>query len=233
MLLNHQIRDEGSYVSNPSVRRTVRDHGSQYEAREIAPATVPTDLPMDSTSDQTPDAVFEQLSTINDILIHADQAAYQWNVSQDQFHWARDTRKVLKLPDELSIKNHTDLLRHIGKKSAKDRLEAIKTAIDAADQPSSYIIAYQFYPDPWDHENYLWIEERGYSLNNQNDQSLITRGVLRVFTEHKKALDELKFQADRDEITCQLNRPQLLREIETALPVHGKENPHQYFYSPP
>ena len=204
-------------MSNPSVRRTVRDHGSQYEASEIAPATSPAHLPMDDTSDQNSDAVCDKLTTIKDILVHADQAAYQWNVSLDQIHWASDTRKVLKLPDEFSIKNHTDLLRHIGKKSAKERLEAIKIAIDAAKQPSSYTVAYKFFPDPWDHENYLWIEERGYSLDNQNDQSLITRGVLRVFTEHKNALDDLRYWANRDEITCQLNRPQLLREIETAL----------------
>ena len=202
-------------MTNSSGRRAVRDNQSIEEDPHFA-----EELNCSVASEQIPEdaeKVAEELNSDGNILLHADEVAYQWNVRADSIIWGKHQKNTLNIPHEFSISTHADLLRHIGRKTAQTRIAVIKEAIELEEQSNSYAISYQFCPDPWDHDNYIWIEERGYSFIDNESGALIARGVMRVVTEHKEELESLKYWSTRDEVTCQLNRPQLIREIERAL----------------
>ena len=157
------------------------------------------------------------LAATDDILAIANEVTYQWNIGSDSIVWCAHAKAVLQIPAEFSITTHNDFLRHIGRENAYARIAAIKAATDTNAQPAKYTISYQFCPDPWDHDIYHWIDEHGYTYIDDKTGELVARGLMRLATDTRAELDNLTFWATRDEVTSQLNRPQLIREIKQAI----------------
>lgn len=169
-------------------------------------------------------------SLIDDILTHIGEVFYQWDVNSGKFTWGNDVRAILNLPRDMTINTHEDLLRHIGPKNAFERAKAIKETIAACTtEIAPFSVTYKFHPDPWDHENHIWIEERGYGFLSEQSNTLATRGILRIVTEHQKRLEDLKFRATHDQLTGQLNRFQLLEKMEVTISSSIKSNTPSVF----
>ena len=204
-------------MSNPSGRRRVRDHIPAEDLPEYT-ASLPSQIELKDAGWVAGGGASARLELIDDILARAGQAFYQWDVKSDNFTWGNDVRSILNLVRDLTIESHEDLLRHIGPEGAFKRARAIQDSVAACRTESApFSVVYKFRPDPWDHENYIWIEERGCAFVNAENNALATRGILRIVTDQQRHLQDLKFRATHDQLTGQLNRSQLIEEMEATI----------------
>ncbi len=203
-------------MSKPSGRRTVRDHSQEPDLLET-PSAEPSVISEDDIVSNTDGGTGMRQELIDDILGRAGEAFYQWDIKSDVFTWGNDVRSILDLPRDLMVSSHDDLLKHIGPEGALVRAEAIKNSIAAGQKSAPFSIVYKFFPDPWDHNSHIWIKDEGYGFVNVETGSLAVRGILHIVTDAQEELEDLKFLATHDEVTLQLNRAHLIREIRSSI----------------
>ncbi len=140
------------------------------------------------------------------------QASFVWDVASDTQAWSSNVSQVLHDVAPASLKTGYEFSRLIGH-SLGERLKSIASACGSADD-GCYRIEYGLHAAAG---TPLWIEESGLCINGPDGKPASIRGAVRVINERRAREEALLRLAERDPLTGELNRAQLLAALGQTL----------------
>jgi diguanylate cyclase (GGDEF)-like protein len=150
-------------------------------------------------------------------LTGAGEAAFDWNVSDDELVWHGAEPLFLDHPDARKLTSGERFCQWLSP-VARARLLAFVEERSPADP----VFMLQF--ETVHAERHDWFELRAIRIPGEDGRAERVAGVLRPVTEQKSTLDRLTYLANRDELTGHLNRARLREELSRFISRASAEN---------
>jgi diguanylate cyclase (GGDEF)-like protein len=162
-------------------------------------------------------------------LIAAGDAAYRWNILNDQISWSSNVAEILGCPVSYisTGKQYAQLLDLDNFSTRYDTVMNAATTDNGSGVP--FQIEYVFRSEGRSRPKTVWIEDQGRWFVGPNGKPKEVYGTVRRIDERHKREQRLNFLGNCDPLTGMMNRGRLGEALSDAISVASRENGHCAF----
>lgn len=163
------------------------------------------------------------------ILSSVCETVYHWDLRSDKMTWADNAQHVLQLAHKDELASGSDFASKIDRTYSARRFQAIIGNVQQNQTQGPYRICYRFSPSARDAKDGIWIEEQGHWFLGADKRPSHAEGILRIIDDRYEEQQRLVFLSEHDELTGQMNRTRLTRELSDKLKALNPETDKSAF----
>ena len=162
-------------------------------------------------------------------LVAAGDAAYRWNIANDEISWSSNASEVLGCPLTY-ISTGKRFAQLLDVDNFTTRYDTVMNAV-ATDDGSGvpFQIEYVFRSEGRSRPKTIWIEDQGRWFVGPNGKAREVFGTVRRIDERHKREQHLSFLGNFDPLTGMMNRGRLAEALGDAIAGAARENGHCAF----
>jgi diguanylate cyclase (GGDEF)-like protein len=154
---------------------------------------------------------------LSKIMRSAGEVGFAWDIGRDALAWDGHAVALLGVTAPADIATGAAFQLKITPEGLTERAAALVRAAAGSSGEASYRVSYAFQPNGRSAATRIILEELGICTVGPTGTPTQVRGVIRVITQRHEQEERLRFRADHDVLTGQLNRSALIDALGIAL----------------
>jgi diguanylate cyclase (GGDEF)-like protein len=151
------------------------------------------------------------------ILTSIGEAAYEWHIESDVLRWSPNAGTVLNIADPALIATGRAYAHLLAAENAQSRFEAVMNSPSRDNNGAGVRYQAQYALRGGADDTPLWVEDTGCWFAGPDSRPARAQGTIRVINERRVQEERLSYLSRFDELTCELNRWNLIATLDGVL----------------